>query len=131
MNEMAFTDSISGENPEGVAFAGEPLAAGIPPATEDAIVEALKTVYDPEIPVDIYQLGLIYGLKVNPENGDVDITMTLTAPSCPVAGALPQQVANTVSLVKGTGNVQVALVWEPPWTMANMSEDARLALNLY
>ena len=102
-----------------------------PVATEEAVIEALKTVYDPEIPVDIYQLGLIYGLEINPDNGAVAINMTLTAPSCPVAGAMPQQVANTVSLVKGTGEVTVRLVWDPPWTMANMSEDARLALNLY
>lgn len=124
MNEMAEPAT------EGVAYAGEKLLEGTEPATEEAVIDVLKTVYDPEIPVDIYQLGLIYGIKIG-ETGDVAITMTLTAPSCPVAGALPQQVANTVSVVPGVGEVQVALVWEPPWTMANMSEDARLALNLY
>jgi FeS assembly SUF system protein len=126
MNEMA-TEPSGGD---AVAFAGEPLPEGMTPATEEAVVAALKTVYDPEIPVDIYELGLIYGLKVA-ENGDVAIHMTLTAPACPVAGTLPQQVANTVSVVPGTGEVSVTLVWEPPWTMEKMSEDARLAMNLY
>jgi FeS assembly SUF system protein len=129
MNELAHSDmEPAGDN---VAFAGEKLPAGTTPAAEDAVIEALKTIYDPEIPVDIYQLGLIYGLKVDALTGDVTVTMTLTAPSCPVAGALPQQVADRISVVPGTGEVTVALVWEPPWTMANMSEDARLALNLY
>jgi FeS assembly SUF system protein len=128
MNEMAQTPAEPAT--EGVAFAGEKLPEGTPPATEEAVIEALKTIYDPEIPVDIYQLGLIYGLKIE-ETGDIAVTMTLTAPSCPVAGALPQQVADRVSVVPGAGEVKVALVWEPPWTMANMSEDARLALNLY
>lgn len=126
MNEMA--NEPSGSDP--VARAGEPLPEGLTPATEEAVVAALKTVYDPEIPVDIYELGLIYDLKVG-ENGDVAINMTLTAPACPVAGTLPQQVANTVSVVPGTGEVSVTLVWEPPWTMEKMSEDARLAMNLY
>lgn len=129
MNEMAQSEFETGG--DAVAFAGEPLAPGITPASEDDVVEALKTIYDPEIPVDIYQLGLIYGLSVDQTNGNVTVTMTLTAPSCPVAGALPQQVADRISVVPGTGEVQVTLVWDPPWTMANMSEDARLALNLY
>jgi len=126
MNEMATEPSGS----DAVAFAGEPLPEGQPPATEEAVVAALKTVYDPEIPVDIYELGLIYDLKIA-ENGDVAVNMTLTAPACPVAGTLPQQVANTISTVTGTGEVSVTLVWEPPWTMEKISEDARLALNLY
>jgi FeS assembly SUF system protein len=125
MNEMAAEPGS-----DAVAFAGEPLGGGLTPATEEAVVAALKTVYDPEIPVDIYELGLIYGLKVA-ENGNVAVEMTLTAPACPVAGTLPQQVADTVSTVPGTGEVSVTLVWEPPWTMEKMSEDARLAMNLY
>jgi FeS assembly SUF system protein len=126
MNEMANEPAGS----DAVALAGEALPEGMTPATEEAVVAALKTVYDPEIPVDIYELGLIYGLKIA-ENGNVAINMTLTAPACPVAGTLPQQVANTVSVVPGTGEVSVTLVWEPPWTMEKMSEDARLAMNLY
>lgn len=125
MNEMA---PESGS--DAVAFAGEPLGGGLTPATDEAVVAALKTVYDPEIPVDIYELGLIYDLKIA-ENGNVAVNMTLTAPACPVAGTLPQQVADTVSTVPGTGEVSVTLVWEPPWTMEKMSEDARLAMNLY
>jgi FeS assembly SUF system protein len=125
MNEMA-----NEPGSDAVAFAGEPLPEGLVPATQEAVVAALKTVYDPEIPVDIYELGLIYELKIA-ENGNVAVNMTLTAPACPVAGTLPQQVANTISTVPGTGEVEVALVWEPPWTMEKMSEDARLAMNLY
>jgi FeS assembly SUF system protein len=128
MNEMAQSEF---ENAGAAAAAGEPLIPGTAPAAKDAVIEALKTVYDPEIPVDIYELGLIYGLDVNPENGNVEVNMTLTAPACPVAGTLPQQVADTISLVQGVGEVKVNLVWDPPWTMANMSEDARLSLNLY
>jgi FeS assembly SUF system protein len=128
MNEMAQTEF---ENAGAAASAGEPLIPGTTPAAKEAVIEALKTVYDPEIPVDIFELGLIYDLEVNAETGNVDINMTLTAPACPVAGSLPQQVANTVSLVPGVGEVKVNLVWDPPWTMANMSEDARLSLNLY
>ena len=127
MNEMA-NEPVSGS--DAVAFAGEPLPEGLTPATEEAVVAALKTVYDPEIPVDIYELGLIYDLKIA-GNGNVAVNMTLTAPACPVAGTLPQQVANTISTVTGTGEVEVNLVWEPPWTMEKISEDARLALNLY
>jgi FeS assembly SUF system protein len=115
---------------DAVAFAGEALPEGMTPATDEAVIAALMTVYDPEIPVDIYQLGLIYDLKIA-ENGNVAVNMTLTAPACPVAGTLPQQVANTISTVPGTGEVSVTLVWDPPWTMAKMSEDARLAMNLY
>jgi FeS assembly SUF system protein len=125
MNEMAPSPGS-----DAVAFAGEPLGGGLTPATQEAVVAALKTVYDPEIPVDIYELGLIYDLTIA-ENGDVAVNMTLTAPACPVAGTLPQQVADTISTVPGTGEVQVNLVWEPPWTMEKISEDARLALNLY
>jgi len=127
MNEMATEPASTGD---AVAFAGEPLPEGFARATKDAVVAALKTVYDPEIPVDIYELGLIYDLTIA-ENGNVAVNMTLTAPACPVAGTLPQQVANTISTVPGTGEVQVNLVWEPPWTMEKISEDARLALNLY
>lgn len=112
-----------------VASAGQPLEAGVRPATADEIVEALRTVYDPEIPVNIYDLGLIYKLDVG-EDGAVAIEMTLTAPGCPVAGSLPQQVADMAATVPGTGEVTVSLVWDPPWTMETMSADARLALNL-
>lgn len=124
----AVNSSVSSDS-GAVASAGQPLEAGLPPATEGEIVEALRTVYDPEIPVNIYDLGLIYKLDVG-DDGAVAIEMTLTSPGCPVAGSLPQQVADVAATVPGTGQVSVFLAWDPPWTMENMSADARLALNL-
>ncbi|MFZ1416025.1 MAG: iron-sulfur cluster assembly protein [Defluviicoccus sp.] len=116
------------EHDEGVvASAGSTLAAGMPVATVSAVIEALRTVHDPEIPVNIYDLGLVYGLHIEP-TGDVAIEMTLTTPGCPVAGQMPTEVAETVAAVPGVGVVEVALVWEPAWTKDCMSEDARLAL---
>jgi len=98
------------------------------PATQEAVVEALKTVYDPEIPVDIYELGLIYDVEL--EEGRCRILMTLTAPGCPVAGSLPGLVAKKVAAVPGVKISEIELVWEPPWHMDRMSEDAKLALDL-
>lgn len=116
--------------PEGfTAYAGEPLAAGTTPATEDEVVAALRTVYDPEIPVNLYDLGLIYELSVAAD-GAVDIAMSLTAPGCPVAGEMPGQVAEAVAALPNAGEVSVRLVWEPAWTPERMSEDARLALGM-
>lgn len=119
-----------GAGEEALARAGRPLPAGTPAASEEAIIDALKTVYDPEIPVNLYDLGLIYRLE-RAANGDVAIDMTLTAPACPVAGTMPGKVAEAVAAVPGVGEVEVRLVWEPPWTKDRMSEDARLALDLY
>ncbi len=126
---MNMLNSSSDPTASGVAQAGEPLAAGVQPAGESEVVEALRTVYDPEIPVNIYDLGLIYTLDIGTD-GSVFIEMTLTAPGCPVAGVLPQQVADAAAAVPGVGEVTVSLVWEPPWSMDNMSVDAKLALNL-
>ena len=92
-----------------------------------AVVAALKTVYDPEIPVDIYELGLIYELEVEAQ-GAVSIQMTLTSPACPVAGTLPGDVEARVRSVEGITDVVVDLVWDPPWGMERMSEAARLQL---
>jgi len=111
------------------ATSGDPLAEGSPVAGEDAVIEAMKTVFDPEIPVNIYDLGLIYGVKID-EAGGVKIDMSLTAPGCPVAGDLPGWVADAVSGVEGIGEVEVTLVWEPGWTPERMSEDAKLALGM-
>ena len=122
-----------GAAPEGeaaMARAGEPLDPGEQPASEEAIIDAIKTVYDPEIPVNLYDLGLIYRLD-RAENGDVAIDMTLTAPACPVAGEMPGKVAEAVATVPGVGTVEVHLVWEPPWTKDRMSEDAKLALDMF
>ena len=91
------------------------------------VVEALKTVYDPEIPVDIYELGLIYGLEVSADR-TVSIQMTLTSPACPVAGSLPGEVEAKAGEVAGVDSVTVELVWDPPWDMDKMSEGAKLEL---
>jgi FeS assembly SUF system protein len=95
----------------------------------DRVVKILKTCYDPEIPVDIYDLGLIYDLAVSDE-GNVDIKMTLTSPACPVAGSLPPEVENKVKAVDGVKDVKVAVVWEPPWKMDMMTEAAKLKLGM-
>ena len=117
--------------PEGTsARAGAKLAEGQQKAPDEAIVEALRTVHDPEIPVNIYDLGLIYDTERR-EDGDVRILMTLTAPACPVAGEMPYDVAAAVSGVDGVGEVEVVLTWEPPWTQDRMTEDAKLILNIY
>ncbi|HUG61619.1 MAG TPA: SUF system Fe-S cluster assembly protein [Methylomirabilota bacterium] len=97
--------------------------------TED-IIAALKTVYDPEIPADIYELGLIYRIDIN-DDRFVDIDMTLTAPGCPVAGEMPGWVENAVSTVAGINGVTVNMVFDPPWTPERMSEEAQVALNMY
>ena len=96
---------------------------------KNEITEVLRTIYDPEIPVDIYELGLIYDVKVN-EAGGVHLLMTLTSPACPVAGTLPIEVENKVAAVPGVTDVKLDLVWEPPYSMDMMSEAARLQLGL-
>ena len=93
----------------------------------EAIVEACRTVYDPEIPVNIYELGLIYTIEISSEN-EVRIIMTLTAPGCPVAGEMPGWVADAVESLPGVKQVDVELIWEPPWGMEMMSDEARLEL---
>jgi FeS assembly SUF system protein len=94
------------------------------------IVEVLKSCYDPEIPVNIYELGLIYGIEIDDEN-NVTIKMTLTSPACPVAGSLPPEVENKVRKVNGVRGCIVELVWEPLWGIHMMSEEAKLQLGLY
>ncbi len=112
------------------ARAGEPLAPGTTVAGREAAIEALQSVYDPEIPVNIYDLGLIYELDIAGD-GSVAIEMTLTAPGCPVAGEMPGQVAEAVAAVPGIGEVLVTLTWDPPWDTDRMSEDAKLALGIF
>ena len=94
------------------------------------IVDSLKTIYDPELPVNIYDLGLIYDIRLIDKN-DLKIKMSLTAPGCPVAGEMPGQVANTLAKIPNVGLIEVELVWEPAWTKDRMSEDAKLALDIY
>jgi FeS assembly SUF system protein len=93
------------------------------------IIDALRTVHDPEIPVNIYDLGLIYTIDIA-QNADIHIDMTLTAPACPVAGMMPVMVKDAVQRVEGVGAVQVELVWDPPWSQDKMSEEALLALGM-
>ena len=96
----------------------------------DDIISALKSVYDPEIPVDIYELGLIYKVDVS-DDRDVLIDMTLTAPGCHVAGTMPEMVADAVRSVEGVGDVKVNMTFDPPWDPSRMSDEARVALNMY
>ena len=110
------------------------LAPSLPPAEldrlTDEIICALKTVYDPEIPSDIYELGLIYRVDVD-DNRFVAIDMTLTAPACPVAGEMPGWVETAVSLVAGVSGVKVSMVFDPPWDQSRMSDEARVALDMW
>ena len=114
---------------EGVARAGLPLAEGAAVADREAVIEALRTVHDPEIPVNIYELGLIYGMEIDGK-GNVAIDMTLTAPACPVAGEMPKWAADAVAAVEGVGEVEVTMVWDPPWSPARMSDDAKMLLDM-
>ncbi len=115
---------------EAVGGTGEKPQTPIDPAkVEAAVIEALQTVYDPEIPVNIYELGLIYGVEVS-EDGHAEIRMTLTAPACPVAGALVEEVAEKSGRVEGVSTSHVELVWDPPWTPDNMTDAAKLELGM-
>ena len=113
---------LSGEKPEEPkGGAGSDLQADV--------VDVLKSIYDPEIPVDIYELGLIYGVEIS-EDGDATITMTLTTPHCPVAESLPQEVELRALSVPGIRDAVVNLVWDPPWDPSKMSDEARLELGM-
>jgi FeS assembly SUF system protein len=119
--------------PESVHGAWTPEGATEPPAprvSEDGVIAVIKTVFDPEIPVDIYELGLIYAIEIE-DSGHVKVEMTLTTPSCPSAQELPSQVEEAVRAVPGVTDVTVEVVWDPPWDQSRMSEDARLALNMF
>ena len=97
--------------------------------TKDKIIAEIKRVYDPEIPVNIYELGLIYDVKINNKN-EVSVKMTLTTPNCPVAESLPKEVKDSIMNVDGVDKVDLDLVWDPPWDKSMMSEAAKLELNL-
>ena len=114
---------------EYVVVKGESLSDGEKQADIKEIIEAIRTVSDPEIMVNVYDLGLIYRMD-RLVNGDVEIDMTVTAPSCPVAGLMPNQVAEAVAAVAGVGKVTVKLVWEPAWSADRLSEEAKFALDL-
>ena len=119
------TDVTTPEEP----MEGAPLIApsSVNHALFDNVVEACRSIYDPEIPVNIYELGLIYTIEISDEN-DVKIIMTLTAPGCPVAGEMPGWIVDAISAVGGVKSVDVELVWDPPWGMEMMSDEARLEL---
>lgn len=108
---------------------GKPLPEGQTVATGEEAIEALRTVYDPEIPVNIFDLGLIYELDIH-KDGSARVVMTLTAPGCPVAGEMPEMVAEALDQLPGIGEIEVTLTFDPPWTPEMMSEDARLALGI-
>jgi len=97
---------------------------------EEQVIDVLRTVYDPEIPVNVYELGLVYGISVNPGN-EVIVRMTLTSPGCPVAGSLPPEVEQKVLSIPGVTSARVDLVWDPPWNPGMMSEVAKLQLGMY
>jgi FeS assembly SUF system protein len=99
------------------------------PDLRDQVIAALRTVYDPEIPVNIYDMSLVYGIEVSPEN-DVVVRMTLTSPACPVAGTLPGEVEQKVAGVPGVRSAKVDLVWDPPWEPSMLSDEARLTLGM-
>jgi FeS assembly SUF system protein len=115
------------EQPHG---AWTPTGEVPPKVEEERVITMLKTVFDPEIPVDIYELGLIYAVEIA-DDGKVKVEMTLTTPSCPSAQELPSMVEEAVRMIPGVTDVAVEVVWDPPWDRSRMSEDARLALNMY
>lgn len=119
-------DDVVEEAPQDGADAEE---AREPTPLEEEILSVLKTVYDPEVPVDIYDLGLVYDYSVNCE-GKVDVKMTLTSPACPVAGTLPVEVETKIREIDGITQCNVDVVWDPPWNPTMMTEAARLKLNL-
>lgn len=126
LNEAKSSDNGS----EAAKLSYGPLTEDITEQLTKNIVKAIKTVYDPEIPVDIYELGLIYRVDIE-EDRSVSIEMTLTSPGCPVAGEMPEWVEQAVQKVDGVERAQVALSFDPPWDMSMMSEEARFALNMF
>ena len=129
-NAPASTETTKPEEGVRSVFASSALPAEELARLTDDIVSALKTVYDPEIPADIYELGLIYKVDVE-DDRTVKIDMTLTAPGCPVAGEMPGWVQNAVSAVEGISDVEVNMVFDPPWSPDRMSEEARVAVGWY
>lgn len=127
MNKQPIPFTYAPEQPSGEAadisrhITGETI--------EERVISAIRTVYDPEIPVNLYDLGLIYDIDVTAD-GTVNIRMTLTAPACPVAGILPQQVQCAVEQVPNVSNVRVELVWTPPWSQERMTDEAKLELGM-
>ena len=128
----AFMPNHSSPDPHApfIATAGKKNDSSVRLIDKNEIVASLKTIHDPELPVNIYDLGLIYDIRLIDKN-DLKIKMSLTAPGCPVAGEMPGQVANTLAKIPNVGLIEVELVWEPAWTKDRMSDDAKLALDIY
>jgi FeS assembly SUF system protein len=128
------TSATPAEATAGAPDASKPSGSALPEAEvarlTDEIVAGLKTVYDPEIPADIYELGLIYRIDIS-DDREVTIDMTLTTPNCPAAQELPIMVENAVASVPGVGQTKVNIVWEPPWDPSRMSDEARTVLNMW
>ena len=122
-------DTSSDPHAPFIATAGKKNNSSTRFIDKSEIVESLKTIHDPELPVNIYDLGLIYDINISKGN-NVFIKMSLTSPGCPVAGELPKQVADELTKIKNIGLIEVELVWDPPWTKERMSEDAKLALDI-
>jgi FeS assembly SUF system protein len=118
------------EFPQVVARAGKPLEPGLAPLKDkSAIIDALKLVYDPDVGIDIYNLGLIYDVRLK-ENGDVEIDMSLTSPTCPIAEDMPRWAADAAATVEGVGEVEAKLVWEPMWDLSRLSQEAKYQLDM-
>jgi FeS assembly SUF system protein len=130
MSEDAIKDDVKQAVPETTAAGATALPQEEVSRLTDDIVAALKTVYDPEIPADIYELGLIYKIDIADDRA-VAVDMTLTTPNCPSAQELPAMVENAVSGVPGVGPVNVNVVWDPPWEPSRMSDEARVVLNMW
>ena len=130
-DETTMTETVAEKPPENAAMSGSSaLPADEVARLTDEIIGALKTVYDPEIPADIYELGLIYKVDIGDDRG-VKIDMSLTSPNCPSAQELPIMVENAVSSVPGVKETKVDIVWDPPWDPSRMSDEARLVLNMW
>jgi len=128
--EGSASDAAAPDTPESAAKSESAIPQDELDRLTDSIIDALKTVYDPEIPVDIYELGLIYKVDIS-DDRDIEIDMTLTAPGCPVAGEMPGWVEDAVATVEGVRGAKVTLVFDPPWDPSRMSEEAQVALNLF
>lgn len=126
----ALADTASEDGGRGAAVASGKISQAELDRLTDEIIAALKTVYDPEIPVDIYELGLIYRVDLSDER-DVEVEMTLTAPGCPVAGEMPGWVEDAIRKIDGIRSVRAELVFSPPWDPSKMSDEAKLSLNMF
>ncbi|PPR45595.1 MAG: hypothetical protein CFH18_00523 [Alphaproteobacteria bacterium MarineAlpha5_Bin8] len=127
-NQKSLSDFIPGKNSS--FYSKFEVEGQIIQKSEDSIIEKIKTVMDPEIPVNLYDLGLIYNIEIDQKN-NILVEMTLTNPNCPVAGTMPENVGKAISLLDGISSIEVRLIWEPKWSKEMMSEDAKLALDIF